>query len=506
MNHVRVVDSLTEMVPPSSTLLDLPNSTPEDERRFLPLEVEPVCDLQMQKDKQAKMYSIGLFAITTTLLYADQNLLAPNLSQVALEFGFSDMERDRKLGGDISLAFFLLGVPASLLIGCWGDQSDRMLLTAWTIGLGEGACFLTYFVRTYQQLFFCRALTGLSLGGAVPLMYSVLGDWFRAEDRHIVTALVGIGTGAGIALGQGISGFTGPQLGWRFPFLLVSIPALACALLLGCTVKDPERGCMDNPLINRNNSASGDSIMSVKATSEENANRRAPRGGIFGQDWGAHRQTFLQLLSTKTFLLSLFQGAPGCVPWGIVNTFLNDFLSMDRGMSVEGATTIVLLFGVGNFFGMLMGGGFGRSLYHLNPRYPSLFSGSMAILGCVPFWMLLNDVDVSTSIFKVVAISVLAGAGSGVTGPIVKATLQNVTLPHARGQAFALFNTFDDFGRGLGPMFVSLLIVHTGSRTIAFNIGVLGWICCGFFNLCMFFFVENDERLVRNTMLCNMLR
>lgn len=33
------------------------------------------------------------------------------------------------------------------------------------------------------------------------------------------------------------------------------------------------------------------------------------------------------LLSTPTVALALLQGAPGCLPWGIVNTYLNDFVS-----------------------------------------------------------------------------------------------------------------------------------------------------------------------------------
>jgi predicted MFS family arabinose efflux permease len=161
-------------------------------------------------------------------------------------------------------------------------------------------------------------------------------------------------------------------------------------------------------------------------------------------------------------------------------------------MTVQGATMTVLLFGFGNLFGMLTGGGGGRYLYGRNPRYPPVFAGGMAILGCFPFWLLLNIVNVETNSFLVVIISVLAGLGSGVTGPIVKATLLNVTLPTARGQAFALFNTFDDFGRGLGPLFVSLLIARLG-RTQAFNVGVLGWILCGVFNVCMYYFVDSDE-------------
>lgn len=191
-----------------------------------PLELEREPSTQQQESHDWKrIYGVGLYAVTTILLYADQNLLAPNLSQVANEFGFSDDERDRKLGGDISLAFFLLGAPASLIVGCWGDHqsSNRMVLTAWTIGIGEGACFATYFSKTYQHLYVCRAITGLSLGGALPLMYSVLGDWFRAEDRHVVSAIVGMGTGIGIALGQGVAGFIGPTFGWRLPFLLSEV-------------------------------------------------------------------------------------------------------------------------------------------------------------------------------------------------------------------------------------------------------------------------------------------
>lgn len=99
----------------------------------------------------------------------------------------------------------------------------------------------------------------------------------------------------------------------------------------------------------------------------------------------------------------------------------------------------------------------------------------------------------------IVLAAVVAGTLSGITGPIIKATLQNVTLPQTRGQAFALFNTFDDFGRGLGPVFVAAMIGRLGGRTTAFNVGVLGWALCGIFNLLVFFTVERDETAVQAT-------
>jgi hypothetical protein len=56
-----------------------------------------------------------------------------------------------------------------------------------------------------------------------------------------------------------------------------------------------------------------------------------------------------------SYLLNYFQ-APGCVPWGIINTYLNDYLAADQGMSVEGATFFILIFGIGNFAGTGIGG------------------------------------------------------------------------------------------------------------------------------------------------------
>ena len=120
------------------------------------------------------------------------------------------------------------------------------------------------------------------------------------------------------------------------------------------------------------------------------------------------------------------------------------------------------------------------------------------MLGCIPFWMLLNKVDAATSsVRQIIAIAWLAGFGSGPTGAIIKAILTNVTLPQTRGQAFALFNLFDDFGKGLGPFFVALLIDRLGGRLPAFNIGVLGWVICGAANMATFFTVVKDETRIQ---------
>lgn len=453
----------------------------------------------------------------------------------------------RLLGGDIALAFFILGAPASFLLGCLADSDSfsRSSLFGFTVLIGEGACFCTYFTSTYLGLYITRALTGFSVGGALPLLSSVLSDWFRPEERSSVMATVGVGTGVGIAFGQGISGFVGPLYGWRAPFLIVSIPALVVALLVIFTVVDPVRGGSETMFVrndvqhfNQASNESGDEAGSVSSSenqiamvhvqqdmaltgstndasgsrdefmvqrSHRNKKRTLLRSfmallkpSFYAQHW----KTAKALFTSRTVLLTMIQGAPGCIPWGIINTFLNDYLSEDCGFSVQAATSYILLFGIGNFFGICIGGLGGDFLYKKNPRYPSLLSGICAILGCFPMWMLINiaKVDGDRSLFHAIQLgffSILSGVGSGVTGPIVKSTLQNVTLPHSRGQAFALLNTFDDFGRGLGPVFVAALIIQFGNRQKAFNIGVAGWLFCGLFNSLIYFTLEDDLEKVR---------
>ena len=113
-------------------------------------------------------YAVVLLTLTAMFLYADQNLLSPNLSAVAEEFGLSEREKDVMLGGRLQLAFFLVGSPASLLIGYLADDVPRLRLFALVVLVGEGPCLGTYWVETYWQLFAVRALTGVAVGGCLP--------------------------------------------------------------------------------------------------------------------------------------------------------------------------------------------------------------------------------------------------------------------------------------------------------------------------------------------------
>ena len=74
---------------------------------------------------------------------------------------------------------------------------------------GEGPCLATYWVRRYWQLLVVRILTGISVGGTFPLVFSLVGDLFFPHQRAGVAAGIQLATGAGFAAGQFIAGFVG---------------------------------------------------------------------------------------------------------------------------------------------------------------------------------------------------------------------------------------------------------------------------------------------------------
>ena len=213
------------------------------------------------------------------------------------------------------------------------------------------------------------------------------------SSTPLVSAFISLGMGVGIALGQGIAGYLGPIFGWRLPFLVVSLPALVSASLVGVFVTEPKRGSSEKAVISPISPSSFSSSSSASPSSsfahEDECYKQFPQignqieglnksrrnsntinwntlndtGGTFDDATNMNEsyqentintvehdnsleseqpngclqslQSTINLCKTKTVLLLVIQGIPGCVPWGIVNVYLSDYLSNDQGMTIE---------------------------------------------------------------------------------------------------------------------------------------------------------------------------
>jgi len=407
--------------------------------------------------KGHELYAVTLLAIINLFLFADQNLMAPNLTQIARQFGFDDAQRDLLLGGNISFVFWILGGIVSLGIGYLTDLISRRNLFVLVVLIGEIPCLLTGFAETYAQLYVLRALTGIGIGGALPLTYSLVGDYFSHRNRAAAAGWLGLAQGMGIAVGQLIAGFIGPEHGWQLPFIIVALPNFVLGIIFLLTIREPARG-----------------------RTEDSLRELIDRGQVYARriNWREYRKLF----RIRTNLLVFIQGIPGTVPWGVFFIFLNDFYSQDKGFSVANATLIVMVIGAAAIFGSFFGGLAGNWLYNRRPQYLPILCGTSTLLGIIPMAILINypsQIGVENpSTLLPMLIGFFTGFTISITGPNVRAMLLNVNAPETRGSIFSLYNLADDLGKGFGPVIISVLIVGFG-RLWAFNVANLFWLFCG---------------------------
>ena len=407
--------------------------------------------------------SIALLFALSFFLFADQNLMGPNLTQIATDFGFNDIERDVKLGGEISLVFWLIGGVVTLFFGYFTDLVSRKKLLIISILAGEIPCFLTGFVQTYEQFFWLRALTGIGIGAIIPITYSLIGDYFPSNVRSSITGYLGLVVGLGIGGGQLLAGMIGPEYGWKLPFIIVAAPNFIILLLYALFGTEPKRGQSD-----KNVSSISDINLSV----------------------------IRKIFSKKTNVLVFLQGAAGTVPWAVFFVYLTDYLAQDIGYTIQTASFVVFVIGLSAMMGGFIGGLIGNKIYNINAKYQPLLAAISTFIGMIPTALLINlkpgNVN-ELSVTYPIILGIFSGFFITITAPNMKAVLMNVNHPNTRGMAFSIYNLADDLGRGFGPFIISIFILQFG-RQWGFNLANAIWFFCGVFILCMIKTYPEDQK------------
>jgi MFS family permease len=405
------------------------------------------------------VYSATLCFVSLAFVYSVQNLIAPNMSAIAEMWKFSPKQRDEYLGGTLSLVFYAPGVVFAILFGYLSGMMSRRILFVALILITAIPTFMTTFVDSFRQLMWTRAITGLSIGGVLPVTYSLVGDWFPASQRAAATAYVTAACGGGMLTGQIIAASLG-SFDWRWPFLFFSVPLFICAGFFFFTTEEPKRG-----------------------QNEEGLSAYRDQGYEY-QPESISVSQIATVTACKTNLLVLLQAFPGNIPWGILLVYLHDFLIVDiKFRSQEALIMITILAGAG-FVGIVLGGFMGQYSYLKGRQYLPLLCGSMTVLRTIPAFFIFGwpymfgtGEEVSRGAFLLVL--VIAGISATMAVPGLGAMLLNVNMPETRGTMCALYSVLEDLSRGLGGYVVTLIAEAVGGRPVAYQICLLLWVLPG---------------------------
>jgi MFS family permease len=390
-----------------------------------------------------------LLGLAFAAVWTPSNLMAPNLTEIAVDFGFDESQRDLYLGSYCALATGVLSFPIGAGIGILTDIVSRQRLFCFTVAGGALSAIATGFCQSYWQLFLARLLTGGFMSGSVPVAFSFLGDLFATEERNAASSGLTAMMGLGIILGQVYAGVVGSTAGWTHAFFVSGTGTMILAVLCLFLVQEPVRGGKEKAL----------------------------------QDMLKAGTRYERKLTWKGFLhtvrhnesntILLWQGFFSSLPWGIIFVFLNDYLSQERNFSVPDATFLVFLFGLGCAVGGILGGYLGQKVQAINRSYLPLFMSATTLLGILPFLGLLNSNFSSARGPRAMFFSISGGVIASLPAVNVRPVLINVNPPETRGASLTAANLLINLGRGIGPSCITLMgsIWHV-DRKFAFNVTV----------------------------------
>lgn len=389
-------------------------------------------------------FTLALIALMMIVLNMDANVMSPKLAAIEHEFGIGDAAIGSMMG-----LFTVIGAVVSLLWGYFADKASRKALFIIAILVGELPCALTALAGSYSMFFTLRILSGVGLGAAYPLLYSIVGDMFGEKERPGAVAIVTVAVSVGTICGALVSGWVGGDSEWRLPFVVASVPNFLFVLVYAFFTPEPK-----------------------KAASEEATRELVAAGIVYPQK--LHLKDYAGIFRARTNLYLFLQGVAGSLPWGSF-FFINEYLNRVKGLSVEQATTVYLVFGVGMLVGNIAGGQIGGRIFRRAPRALPAFCAGTTLMGAAAVIYIV--LWAPGSLPTLAAMGFLATALAGMTGPNITAMILNVNSPENRGAVFSIFNLTDSLGTGFGRWVA-------GSLSGFFGLTTALAICSGFWVFC----------------------
>lgn len=393
-----------------------------------------------------------LLGLCFMAIWSPNNIMAPNLTQIATFYHMNENERDLYLGSFLALATGVLSFPLSAAIGILTDlYSRKRLFVATAIG-GAISSTATGLSPTYRWLLLARFFSGGFMSASVSVSFSLLGDLFATEERNAASSGLTAMMGMGIILGQVFAGTVGSTKGWQYPFWVSSIFTLVMGLCVAVMVQEPVRGGKEK-------------VLQDMLKQGKRYDRKLTWNGFMSA-----------MKNNPSNGILMAQGFFSSLPWGIIFVFLNDYLSQERGFSVPDATFIVLVFGVGSAVGGVLGGYLGAKIQGIKRSYLPVFMSVTTLLGALPFIGLLNGHTTNAHGYWAEMYSFMGGCLASMPAVNVRPCLINVNPPETRGASLTAANLIINVARGVGPSCITLLgSSFSLSRQSSFNITLLAF-------------------------------
>lgn len=361
---------------------------------------------------------VALLGGVALLNYMDRQMLST--MKDSMQVDIIDLQSATNFGRLMAIFLWVYGLM-SPISGIIADNLSRKKLIVGSLLVWSSVTYLMGLATTYDQVFWLRALMGVSEALYLPAGLSLIADYHTGGSRSLA---VGIHM-TGLYLGQAIGGFgatLAAAYSWNTTFYWFGIIGIAYAFLLAVFLKDKKR---------------------VAPEEAKESSPKKPQANVL--------LSLKSLFTNPAFwVILLYFAIPSLPGWATKNWLPTLFAENLRLPMSQAGPIATITIAFSSFVGVVFGGILSDRWVRKNIK-GRIYTGAIGLSLTIPSLLLLGF---GSSIVEVVSAGVLFGIGFGMFDANNMPILCQFVSVRQRATAYGVMNMVGVFA---GAMITSVL-------------------------------------------------
>lgn len=392
--------------------------------------------------KNKKFYPwlvVALLWVVALLNYMDRQMLST--MQGAMKLDIVELQKAEAFGALMAVFLWIYGI-VSPFAGVVADRVSRKKLVVGSLFVWSAVTYLMGYASDFTQLYWLRALMGVSEALYIPSALSLIADWHEGKSRSLA---IGIHM-TGLYVGQAVGGFgatIAATFSWHSTFYWFGIIGIAYSVVLALLLHDKPKA-----------------VDAVAAS---------PNPATLMKKESLWRGLSVVLSTWAFWVILIYFAVPSLPGWATKNwlpTLFEKNLSLDMALAGPMSTITIA---ASSFVGVLLGGVMSDKWVLRNIR-GRIYTSAIGLGMTIPALVLLGF---GHSVVAVVGAGMLFGIGFGMFDANNMPILCQIISAKYRATAYGIMNMVGVFA---GTAVTHLLGKWTDGGNLGMGFAVLGGI------------------------------
>ncbi|WP_302824807.1 MFS transporter [Leyella stercorea] len=390
--------------------------------------------------KNKKFYPwlvVALLWVVALLNYMDRQMLST--MQGAMKLDIVELQKAEAFGALMAVFLWIYGI-VSPFAGVVADRVSRKKLVVGSLFVWSAVTYLMGYASDFTQLYWLRALMGVSEALYIPSALSLIADWHEGKSRSLA---IGIHM-TGLYVGQAVGGFgatIAATFSWHSTFYWFGIIGIAYSVVLALLLHDKPKAAV----------------------------AASPNPATLMKKESVWRGLSVVLSTWAFWVILIYFAVPSLPGWATKNwlpTLFADNLGLEMAQAGPMSTITIA---ASSFVGVLLGGVMSDKWVLRNIR-GRIYTSAIGLGMTIPALILLGF---GHSVVAVVGAGMLFGIGFGMFDANNMPILCQIISAKYRATAYGVMNMVGVFA---GAAVTHLLGKWTDGGNLGMGFAVLGGI------------------------------